>query len=271
LTLVDGSNLDVWLFDLGRRVLAQRLTTHPGEDFGAVWHPDGRELALGSEVSGEEEGPTVALIRALGSPPESLTRTSGFGNWEVPASFSPDGHWLAYVATRGRADNDILMLAPFDAGEPTELVATPADERAPMISPDGQWLAYVSDETGRDQVYVAPFNRPGERTSISTRGGREPLWSRDGRELFYREGSHLMRARVDGSGDRFVAAEGEILFEDVRSGEWTGFGADTANYDVSPDGKRFLMTRRKDPITATMIDIVLNWPQTLGVATADRR
>jgi Tol biopolymer transport system component len=211
------------------------------------------------------------LIRELGSPPGSLTRTSGFGNWEVPASFSPEGRWLAYVATRGSADNDILMLAPFDSGDPTELIATSADERAPMISPDGRWLAYVSDETGRYQVYVVPFNRPGERTSISTRGGREPLWSRDGRELFYREGSRLIKTRVDGSRDLFVAAEAEILFEDVRSGEWAGFGADTANYDVSPDGKRFLLTRRKDPVTATVIDVVLNWPQTLGVTAAARR
>jgi serine/threonine-protein kinase len=263
-TIVDGSNLDVWLFDFTRRKLTRRLTTHQGEDFGPVWHPDGHQLALGSEVGEDHEnlGPGMAWIRELGSPPEPLTRTPGLYNLEFPSSWSRDGQWLAFVATRGRPSGDILIFSPSDPGEPTAFLQTLADERAPMFSPDGRWMAYVSDDTGQSEIYVTPFPGPGDRTLISSRGGTEPLWSRDGRELFYREGDRFMVTRVDGTGERFVADVPEVLFE-VRLDRWSGFGAGTANIDVSLDGTRFVMARRKDPVTATVIDVVLNWPQTL--------
>lgn len=167
-TIADGSNVDVWLLDPVRRSLDRRLTTHPGEDIGAVWHPGGRQLA------------------------------------------------------------------------------------------------YVSDDTGSPEVYVQPFPGPGDRHKISARDGAEPLWSRDGREIFYREGRLLVAVQVDGSGERFQAGEPQMLFE-ADSGNLTDSGASTANYDVSLDGSRFLIIRHESPITATVIDIVLKWPETLGV------
>jgi serine/threonine-protein kinase len=263
-TIVDGSNLDLWLFDLDRRALTRRLTSHPGEDFGAVWSPDGRQLAISSEVGGEHLGPALAVIEELGSPPRALTHTPAFGTWETAASWSPDGAWVVFVGTVA-GPGDIMMLSPLEHdAQPRALVQTPAGERAPMISPDGRWLAYVSDETGRQQVYVGPFGRAGRRTPISTRGGTEPLWSRDGRELFYREGNRLMVSRVEGSTERFVGGEPEVVFDDLGLGhEWSEFGAQTANYDVARDASRFLLARRKNPVTATVIDVVLNWPQTL--------
>jgi serine/threonine protein kinase/Tol biopolymer transport system component len=267
LTKVEGSNLDVWLFDLERRTLTARLTTDPGEDSGAVWHADGRRLAIASEEG--RRGPGIALLHEdPGSSRDLLPGTFEVGSWEFPSSFTPDGVWLAYVATRGSPVGDILALPLPGRGEPRSLVATPFDERGPAISPDGRWLAYVSSELGRYDVYVVPFLRPGERKQVSSRGGTEPLWSPRGDELFYREGSRLMVTHVDGSGERFVVGETLVRVDDLRMGEWSGFGADAANYDVSRDGERILLVRRRNPVTATVIDVVLNWPETLGVSAA---
>ena len=263
-TEVGGSNMDVWLFDLNRCTFERRLTTDPGEDFGPVWHPDGRQLALASEIDEDREnqGPGMAWIRDLGTLPEPLTRSPGEGNWEFPSSWSADGKWLAFVSTRNGPIGDISLFSPSDPGDLTSFLATPADEASPMFSPDGRWLAYVSDDTGQYEVWVEPFPGPGPRTRISYRGGVEPLWSRDGQELFYRQGDRLMRVGVDGSGERFVPKEPEILLE-LRLDHWSGFGAQTANYDISPDGSRFIMAIRKNPVTATVINIVLDWPQVL--------
>ncbi len=264
-TIVDGSNIDVWLFDLRRRTMTRRLTTHPGEDFGAVWHPQGKAVALASEVGENREnpGPELAWIAdiAAGGPPEVLLRTPGDGNWDFPASWSRDGQRLAFVANRGEAHGDILFF-PMSAGRgPLVFLESPADEYAPMLSPDGRWLAYVSDDTGRDQIYVQIVSGPGARTQISSQGGTEPIWSRDGRELFYREGNRFMATRVDGSGRTFVAEDAKLLFEGPFD-PWEAFGARAANYDISPDGTHFVVARRKSMVTARVIDVVLNWART---------
>jgi len=262
-TVLDGSNMDVWLFALERRTLIRRLTTHPGEDFGPVWHPDGQQLAVGSEITeDEDEGPVMAWISRVGELPVPLMRTPGPGHWELPSSWSPDGRSLAFVATRGEPSGDILIFSSEDPENPKSLLATSADERSPVFSPDGRWIAYVSDDTGRFEVYVQPFPGPGNRTPVSSGGGTEPVWARNGRELFFRNGDHLMVTRVDGSGERFVAGDPMSLFQ-ISFDDRSDFASGGANYDVSLDGTRFVLPRRKHPIKATVIDVVLNWPETL--------
>ena len=267
-TLVDGANVDVWLVDSARRSLDRRLTTHPGEDFGAVWHPEGRALVLGSEVSesADNKGPAIGWIEEIGQAPSALAVTPGWGNWEFPSSWSPDGQWVAFVAIRDGGSADILLISPENPEEVVPFLETPAREWAPMFSPDGRWMAYVSDDTGSPEVYAQPFPGPGDRRRISIRNGTEPLWSRDGREIFYREGRRLMVVLVDGSGERLEASEPQLLI-DTKTGseDLSGLGASTANYDVSLDGSRFLIIRRENPMTATVIDVVLNWRETLGV------
>ena len=271
-TLVDGSKVDVWLCDVERGSLTRRLTSHPGEDFGAVWHPDGRRLALTSEAGedGADVGPSIAWIETPGAATEPLTATPGFGNWEFPASWSPDGKWIAYQATRDGPGGDLHVMAPFERGSSSVFLATAADERSPIFSPDGRWMAYGSNETGRYEVYVTSFPEAGDREPISIGGGAEPVWSRDGRELFYRHGDRMMKVDVDGSGSRFVAGEPKLLFE-LRFDPWDGMGASTASYDISPDGTRFVVARRKKPVTVTVIDVVLNWPETLAARAETSR
>ena len=130
---------------------------------------------------------------------------------------------------------------------------TPFDERSPRFSPDGKWLAYVSDESGRDDVYVQPFPGPGPKWLVSTDGGIDPVWSRDGRELFYRKDDEMMAVSVAPKGE-FAAGRPQRLFE-IR------FDADDNGpaYDVSRDGKSFVMPRGVQGRMPGELHLVLNW------------
>jgi hypothetical protein len=122
------------------------------------------------------------------------------------------------------------------------LVQTTAREYGGRVSPDGRWLSYVSDETGRFELYVVPFQLRHPRWQVSYSGAREAIWSRDGRELFYRNGSRMMSVKVARS-EVFSPSRPEILFE--RDYFQNG-GPGIVNYDVTPDGQRFLMLTRAD-------------------------
>ena len=126
------------------------------------------------------------------------------------------------------------------------------DERSAMFSPRGNWIAYVSNESGQDEVYVQPYPGPGGKWAISTGGGSEPVWSRQGGELFYRSGDRMMVVSVT-TEPTFSSSAPQVLFEERYQPEITG----NPGYDVSLDGKQFLMvkqTQRKAGLT-----VVLNW------------
>ena len=125
-----------------------------------------------------------------------------------------------------------------------------------MFSPDGRWLAYVSDESGRYEVYVQPYPGPGGKWQISTGGGKEPLWARDGRELFYRNGEQMMAVEIT-TEPTFSAGTPRLLFE----GTYLSGTVFLAYYDVSPDGQRFLMVQASEQQASdpTQINVVLNW------------
>ena len=129
-----------------------------------------------------------------------------------------------------------------------------------MFSPDGRWLAYASDESGRTEIYVQPYPGPGAKWQISTDGGTEPQWNRNGRELFYRSGNRMMAVDV-GTTPNLTVSKPKQIFE----GEYEPTLVSAANYDVSPDGQRFLMLKaaRVQDEAPTQINVVLNWFQEL--------
>ena len=237
------------------------LTTDPAVDNVPLWSPDGQRIVFASF----REGTNLAFFwkSADGTGPvEHLvtTETSGFF---VPYSWSPDGGTLVFnygaraVPYLGAGDIGVLSMEGDRAWEP--LLQTTADERAPAVSPDGAWIAYQSDQTGRPEVYVERFPGLGERRQISVGGGVEPLWSPDGSELFYRRLSPdaMMVVRIE-SDPVFQVSTAEILFE----GRYyrNAFGR---TYDITPDGKRFLMLEpapaSSEPKTAPHIVVVLDW------------
>ncbi len=189
-TVQVGMNHDVWLYDL-RRDTKTRLTFGKN-NASVVWTRDGRQVVFSSNREGNYN-----LFRkpvdGSGSA-ERLTATSG--KWQNATSVSPDGRHLAYIQQQADTHLDIWVLPLQGDGEPQRIVGTPFSGVGGVFSPNGGWLAYVSDESGRDEVYVRPFPGPGRRWPISTGGGQEPLWSPDGRELFYRVGRKFMALPV---------------------------------------------------------------------------
>ena len=133
-------------------------------------------------------------------------------------------------------------------------MASPFQEHSPVFSRDGRWLIYVSDESGREGVYASRYPGLGEKKSISTSGGREPVFSRDEQEVYYRNGDQIIAAPVQLS-PVFTIGKPRVLFE----GKWAANAITNANYDVSADGQRFLMVEVEESATAPELKVVVNW------------
>jgi serine/threonine-protein kinase len=166
-------------------------------------------------------------------------------------SWSPGNTSLAFHERKPNGERDIWTVTP--GREPTPFLMTRFDERSPRFSPDGGWLAYVSDESGRDEVYVQPYPGPGPKWLISTDGGLDPVWSRHGRELFYRKGDDIMAVAVATNTD-FSASRPRRLF-----GMRFDSGDNGPNYDASPDGTWFVMPRSDQATPRDELHLVLNW------------
>jgi dipeptidyl aminopeptidase/acylaminoacyl peptidase len=183
---------------------------------------------------------------------ERLT-TSEFA--ELGNSASPDGSLFAF--TRFGANSDICLLNLRDKIV-TPFLASSANESAPDFSPDGRWLAYCSDKSGRKEVYVCALKKGG-KWQISSEGGGEPAWAKNGKQIFYRtefgQGDKMWVVDVR-TEPVFTAGKPRVLFDQVY---FHTMGA--RGYDVSPDGQRFLMLKGKDvqPKLANEIVLVQNW------------
>lgn len=174
--------------------------------------------------------------------------------------WSPDGETLVFDYFGPSATGDIGMLSmdrPWQA-----LLQTEASEVSPAVSPNGAWLAYASDQSGQVEVYVERFPELGDRQQVSTGGGGEPLWSPDGRELFYRVGDAMMAVAIDGD-DALSVGDTEVLFE----GTYVGGIEGSRRYDISPDGQRFLMIKPlaavSENASVPQVTVVLNWHREL--------
>jgi Tol biopolymer transport system component len=187
--------------------------------------------------------------------PDSLRSLPEFG---YTGTWMPDGKTVVSVGTfgEGTTGTDILRASIDDDKRAEAFIATPFAESAPALSADGKWLAFTSDQTGQVEVYIRPMTRDGALTTISLGGGSEPVWSHDGRELFYRA---VNGAKVD-----LVAAAIELgpqprVLKRTRLFDATVYdlSAQHANYDVSPDGKTFVAVRRS---AASYLVVIQNLP-----------
>jgi Tol biopolymer transport system component len=168
-------------------------------------------------------------------------------------SWATEGPTLAFDERKPNGERDIWVVSP--GSDPMPFLLTPFDERLPRFSPDGRWLAYVSDEGGRNDVYVQPFPGPGAKWLVSTEGGIEPVWSRDGRELFYRHDDQMMVVAVAATPKgEFQASRPRPLFDMRLDADDNG-----SNYDVSPDGTWFVVTRSDREAPPAQLQVVLNW------------
>ena len=240
-----GSKQDIWVYDIARDTLT-RLTVE-GINWWPSWTPDGRRITFESIRSGHPEN-LFWVPADASSPAERLAPSAD--SQRVP-SWSPDGKTLAFLS-----QGDIWVLSPEGNLTPRPFLETPFSvERYPAFSPDGRWLAYSSDVTGRPEIYVQAYPGPGGRHHISTDGGESPAWAASGRELFYREGQKMMAVDIK-TDPTFLAGRPHTLFEAPYWNTSPGRG-----YDVTPDGRRFLMVplAEPEPLDLTHNIVVLNW------------
>jgi eukaryotic-like serine/threonine-protein kinase len=257
---------DIWIGDVARQTLT-RLTFDRAADFYPVWTPDSRSILFESGRGGS--GGNIFRQAADGTGPvEQLTASTAGAHYTY--SISPDGNSLVSQdsAPETGIDLALLRLRPMPVRAP--LIRSMFGETNGEISPDGRWIAYQSNDSGREEVYVRPFPDVDRgRWQVSTDGGTRPLWARNGRELFYLDQEDLLTNVTVQTEPTFVVSRPVRL---LKTHYYSGFGGIQGGttvagrtYDVSPDGKRFLMLKdvQRDDTMPVGFVVIVNWSEEL--------
>ena len=250
------SPYNIWVYDLTRGIRT-RLTFSPALDAEAAWSPDGKTIAFVSNRSGQSHLYEKAADGTGSSSPLVVDNNS-----ESRPSFSPDGRYLIFqrdLHQHAGSHFEIWALPLFDDRKPFPVIQNPSfDAGDPALSPDGKWLAYVSTESGRTDVYIAPFLHGSGKWQVSSGGGTWPRWRRDGRELFYFSlDNKIISAQISEQGASLVIGKVVSLFQTnpVPSSTWP--------YDVTADGSKFVVATQAASKTKQSLTLVTNWPALL--------
>jgi eukaryotic-like serine/threonine-protein kinase len=248
-------NPDIWVEDLQDGSLV-RVTTATGTEILPVWSPDGRRLAFGSGGSLKERRLSIAAADGTGVAQE-LPCPVPYPYCE-PTDWSPDGRHLI-VNTRlamNGARGDVWSVSLKIGGSAEAILSGVFPEYDARISPDGQWLAYVSEETGRPEVSVRAMSGLPRRLVVSASGGSQPVWRRDGREMFYVDLEGRLRGRPverQPDGELILGAAVPLAVPLIGSGHWS------TQYDVSPDGQRVYFNDQTPVPRSSEINVVIGW------------
>jgi serine/threonine-protein kinase len=235
---------DLWVLDLERSTFTRLTSSATFSNSFPIWTPDGKRVVFRTSVGIH----WIDVDRTAATP----QRIAGTTISDFPTSVSPDGDTLLHVRQTADDSGDVYALSLSGKAAPHPVVSTVAFEGGGIFSPDGRWIAYVSDESGQRQVYVRAVQ--GERRwPVSTAGGTSPVWNRNGRELFYRDGDKIMAVDV-AAGAELTLSTPHLLFEHAYA---YGPTITIPNYDVTPDGQRFLLVQ--DEAEARRFEFVLNW------------
>jgi Tol biopolymer transport system component len=244
---------DIWLYDVARG-LRTRFTFDRTDESVSIWSPDGSRVVFSSRRKGHLDLYQKASSGAGG---EEVLFEDNLDKY--PSSWSPDGRFVLYNSNGTSTGLDLSILPLSGDRKPIPFLNTKFNEGTGRFSPDGRWIAYVSDESGKPEVYVAPFPGTGAKWQLSTGGGALPRWRRDGTEIFYSTlgtvDRKLMVAAVNGKGRSFEVGVVKPLFV-VRTPIGFGLGYP---YDVSADGQRFLINTLPEQTASAPITVVVNW------------
>jgi Tol biopolymer transport system component len=239
----DGNKSTEWVVDLvtgsRTRIVSDVRSWHGG------WLPGDDRIVVSSNKDGDWDLYTVGtggsdVLKPLLKRPSS----------QFAEAVGPDGS-VVFLEQNPVTGTDLWTLTP--DGRTLPLVVTPLNESQASVSPDGKYVAYVSDEAGRNDVYAVPASGKGERVPISLEGGTGPLWSRDGRELFYRADDDLISVEVQTKQTLRLGTRRKLL-------DLSGYDAGVfREFDVSADGQRFLLIRTDPASRPLRLDIILNW------------
>lgn len=252
---VDGlrNNPDIWVEDLERGTRV-RVTTGGEPDIQPVWSPDGRYLAY---VSGNLPGrPGDRMLSIAAADGTGVVRAFPCPSaYCEPSDWSSDGRVLL-VNVRDSRGWDVWAISAEEGGTAQPLLAEAFSERDARFSPDGRWVAYVSEESGRSEVSVRAISGPPKRIVVSGDGGDQPVWRRDGAELFFVDPQgHLRTVLVHWSGDRTP----KFRLPTQLNVPSVGFGHWGTQYDVSPDGSHIYFLRRNEDQPPREIHVVIGW------------
>jgi Tol biopolymer transport system component len=243
---------DLWLYDLARGT-SSRLTFDGKQNGFPVWSPDGRRIAFRST----RHGTPAIYQKAINGIGDEVPLDEARNGVRTPFDWSRDGRYLIEGRTGSMSSIWVLLLSPEQAGGAREPVYYLSDGFDARLSPNGQWIAYVSDETGRDEIFVQTFPKRQGKWLVSTNGGKSPVWSRDGKDLYFigLDRSLMEVAVKSGPSGDFEAGAAKILFNS-RSGP-----ARTDRFDIAKDGRFLIPTVTGQ--SGGSITIIVNWPSLL--------
>jgi serine/threonine protein kinase len=256
-----GPDWQIWIYD-PMRGTNSRLTSD-GMAIMPVWSPDGKRILF----SWTNSSPTNSnLFWQPYDESASMERLSTSDNYQDAGSWSPNGETVAFVTDNRLSRQDIALL-DVRSRQVKPFLNSKYNELYPEFSPDGRWVAYTSDETGQDEVYVRPFPNSTRKYPVSSAGGTEPLWAKNGKQLFYRGDDQMWVADVRTDGG-FSTSKPRLLFE--KPGYVTS--RPVRSYDISLDGQRLLMAKREEikPTPATEMILVQNWTEELKRLAAEK-
>jgi len=248
------SDSDVWVYDVARRT-ESRLTSGPIFNAFPIWSPDSTALlyyafrdGIGQIVKRARGGTGAESVLSLAELPKIRER--------YPTDWSRDGRHLILTVSSEKTKQDIWVLPLSEDQKAFKYLGSEFNEGQGKLSPNGHWIAYNSDETNQYEVYVQTFPQPGEKTRISTNGGGFPIWSRDGKELYFvsvvNGNQTLMAIPVEMSGEAFRTGQAKALFPvRLAAGGFQGYP-----YDVSRDGRFLIPQAQNERVPFT---VVVNW------------
>jgi Tol biopolymer transport system component len=246
---------DIWLLETARDV-ASRFTFEPTNDANANWSPDGSQIIFRSRQQ------DLYRKASSGVQKEEVLLQSSVAKY--PLDWSADGRFLVYdaVATGGL---DLWVLPLEGDKKPFPFFETQFNEGHAQFSPDGRRLAYISNESGRYEVYIQSFPKAGGKWQVSTGGGLQPRWRRDGKELYYiAPDQKLMAVPIRGEtgrGDSALEVSQPLALFQTQMFEAGAFVlSDRQQYDVTADGQRFLINTPVEGSASAPLTVVLNWP-----------
>ena len=245
----------IWLQEPARGVVT-RFTFGALQDVTPIWSPDGSRIAFASNRGGPAGLHQIYQKHSSGAGTEEVILREN--TQKFVTDWSRDGKFILFDATSPKSStrSDLWALALQGDRTPRPFVRTAFNETHGRFSPDGRWVAYVSDETGRPEVYVQSFPLSTGKWRISSEGGHQPTWRRDGKELFYFSRSRILHAVTVTSGSSGLeAGPPRPLFPLPRTQAHTG----RSSYDVSADGQRFLVSADRERQASQPLHVVLNW------------